>query len=87
MTNAARSARRWGLSGRRVFELATVVLIVRGEHGRDGGQIALPGGIQGARDADLIATALREAKRRIGLEPGSVEILATLPDSTRRPDT
>lgn len=57
-----------------------VVLIVRGEHGRHGGQVALPGGTHDARDADLLATALREAEEEIGLERGGVEILATLPE-------
>lgn len=57
-----------------------VVLVVRGEHGRHGGQIAFPGGIQSAADADLRETALREAEEEIGLERGAVEILATLPE-------
>jgi 8-oxo-dGTP pyrophosphatase MutT (NUDIX family) len=56
-----------------------VVLIVRTEHGRHGGQVALPGGIHDARDPDLLATALREADEEVGLAPDAVEILATLP--------
>ncbi len=57
-----------------------VVLIVRGEHGRHGGQVALPGGIHAAGDSDLLATALREAHEEIGLAPDAVDILATLPE-------
>jgi len=43
------------------------------------GQIAFPGGKQDADDADLHATALREAHEEIGLAPGAVDILADLP--------
>jgi len=42
------------------------------------GQIAFPGGKQDADDADLIATALREAHEEIGLPHDQVEILGTL---------
>lgn len=43
------------------------------------GQIAFPGGKQDATDETIISTALREAHEEIGLEPGNVEILGTLP--------
>ena len=56
-----------------------VVLIVRTQHGRHGGQVALPGGMHSAKDPDLRATALREAEEEVGLSPDAVEILATLP--------
>lgn len=56
-----------------------VVLIVRTEHGRHGGQVALPGGMHDPRDADLLATALRESEEEVGLARDTVEILATLP--------
>ena len=56
-----------------------VVLIVRTQHGRHGGQVALPGGMHDERDADLMATALREAEEEVGLPRDAVEILAALP--------
>lgn len=43
------------------------------------GQIAFPGGKQDEGDADIIATALREADEEIGLKPENVEVLGTLP--------
>lgn len=42
------------------------------------GQIAFPGGKKDGFDADLIATALREANEEIGLPTQHVEILGTL---------
>ena len=43
------------------------------------GEIAFPGGkLDPAVDADLRATALREAREEIGLDPGGVEIVAQL---------
>lgn len=43
------------------------------------GQIAFPGGKQDAGDVDVVAAALREANEEIGLPPGIVDILGTLP--------
>ena len=57
-----------------------VVLIVRADDGgMHGGQLGLPGGRPEAGDDDLLATALREAEEEVGLDPGSVEIVAELP--------
>jgi 8-oxo-dGTP pyrophosphatase MutT (NUDIX family) len=43
------------------------------------GQVAFPGGAQDADDLDPVATALREAQEETGLDPGGVQVLATLP--------
>lgn len=43
------------------------------------GQIAAPGGKKDDTDADLVATALREAHEEIGLPPETVEVLGELP--------
>ena len=56
-----------------------LVFIRRGPHGVHGGQIAFPGGRREPEDADLLATALREAEEEVGLDPRSVEILTALP--------
>jgi 8-oxo-dGTP pyrophosphatase MutT (NUDIX family) len=56
----------------------SLLLIERAEGGPHGGQIAFPGGRAEEGDADLAATALREAREEIGLEPASVEVLGLL---------
>ena len=56
-----------------------VVFIRRSPFGRHGGQIAFPGGRREAEDANLLATALREAQEEVGLDPRSVDVLAELP--------
>lgn len=42
------------------------------------GQIAFPGGGAETVDADVVATALREAGEELGIQPGSVEVLGVL---------
>jgi 8-oxo-dGTP pyrophosphatase MutT (NUDIX family) len=44
-----------------------------------GGQPAFPGGAADPEDLDPAATALREAAEEVGLDPSSVQVLATLP--------
>jgi 8-oxo-dGTP pyrophosphatase MutT (NUDIX family) len=46
---------------------------------RHAGEISFPGGRQDEDDADLAATALREAQEEIGLDPAAVEIGEQLP--------
>lgn len=45
-----------------------------------GGQISMPGGKRAQEDADLVATALREAVEELGLDLASVEVLGMLDD-------
>jgi len=56
-----------------------LVFIRRGPRGIHGGQIGFPGGRREPGDADLLATALREAEEEIGLPPDAVEVLTALP--------
>jgi 8-oxo-dGTP pyrophosphatase MutT (NUDIX family) len=45
---------------------------------RHAGQISFPGGQADSDDADLVATALREAEEEIGLQPSAVSVLGAL---------
>jgi 8-oxo-dGTP pyrophosphatase MutT (NUDIX family) len=49
---------------------------------RHAGEISFPGGRQDADDADLAATALREAEEEIGLERSQVSLLGELPPTS-----
>lgn len=42
------------------------------------GQISFPGGVRQTEDSDLMATALRETREEIGLDPEVVEVLGAL---------
>jgi 8-oxo-dGTP pyrophosphatase MutT (NUDIX family) len=59
---------------------ARILLIVRSDDGSlHGGQLGLPGGRPEPGDADLLATALREAQEEIGLDPAQVDVVGELP--------
>jgi 8-oxo-dGTP pyrophosphatase MutT (NUDIX family) len=61
----------------------TVLLTRRTEHLNDhAGQISFPGGRTDPEDADAIATALREAREEVGIQPGEVEVIGRLPTYT-----
>lgn len=56
-----------------------VVLIKRPGHmPTHAGQIAFPGGMSSSNDADLVATALREAWEEVGIAPEEVQVLGFL---------
>jgi len=59
----------------------TILLTQRTAHLRDhAGQVSFPGGRCEPDDATPTATALREAKEEVGIEPAQVEILGMLDD-------
>jgi 8-oxo-dGTP pyrophosphatase MutT (NUDIX family) len=49
---------------------------------RHAGEISFPGGRQDDADADLAATALREAEEEIALDPAAVELAGALPPAS-----
>jgi 8-oxo-dGTP pyrophosphatase MutT (NUDIX family) len=57
-----------------------VLLTQRTEHlKKHAGQISFPGGRAEPGDESLVATALRETEEEVGLPPGRVEVLGSLP--------
>ena len=59
-------------------ELVAVFIKRHGDLRLHAGQISFPGGRRDPGDADLTATALREAHEEIGLEPVAVTVLGAL---------
>ncbi|MGY8904270.1 MAG: CoA pyrophosphatase [Burkholderiales bacterium] len=61
----------------------TVLLTLRAAHlNSHSGQVAFPGGKVDSTDADAVAAALREAYEEVGLPPGQVRVLGSLPKYT-----
>jgi 8-oxo-dGTP pyrophosphatase MutT (NUDIX family) len=57
-----------------------VLLIERSHDMRShAAQLAFPGGGRDPEDADLVATAMREANEETGLDPAGVEVVSVLP--------
>jgi 8-oxo-dGTP pyrophosphatase MutT (NUDIX family) len=93
-TGAARPRPSWGAADSTARPAAVLVLVYPDEDGlarlvltervdRGGhhsGEVSFPGGRAEPEDADIVATALREAAEEVGLDPGQagVRVLGTL---------
>jgi 8-oxo-dGTP pyrophosphatase MutT (NUDIX family) len=88
---AARSRIRLAPRGKTVAAVLVPVLLVDGEPSllytrrapglpHHQGQVSFPGGRHHDADADLVATALREASEEVGIAPADVTVLGALDD-------
>ncbi len=59
-------------------ELHVVLTRRRDDMRRHAGEVSFPGGRRDDADADLLATALREAHEEIGIPPAAVELVGAL---------
>lgn len=69
--------------GESVDDLRVVLTRRHDDLRRHAGEISFPGGRREDRDADLLATALREAEEEVGVRPADVSVIGALqPTST-----
>lgn len=55
-----------------------LTLMLRTQRGAHSGQVSFPGGGVEEQDADIVATALREAQEEVGIQPEDVTVLGKL---------
>lgn len=58
--------------------ISTLLMLRPDEKGAHSGQISFPGGKYEEQDADLQATALRESREEVGIEPETVTVLGAM---------
>ena len=78
-TRGSGRARCWSCSASRRGPARTSWCCSAPRHAQTCGQPAFPGGAVDPTDIDTIACALREAEEEVGLDPATVEVVATLP--------